>query len=290
MSNNYPLYLIDACIPFFRYYFVMPPRWVSDEGQCTAAVYGFTHWLKRFLLQVQPARVVACFDESLGSCFRNEIYPGYKASRPQPDFNITYQLGACKSVVEYMGVPVYASNRYEADDLIGTLAAKNTRQGGTNIIISGDKDLIQLVGPNDAYWNYPNDPRLDYQACTRKMGVRPEQISDYLALVGDKVDDIPGVPGVGPKTARLLLAQFESIAHLMAELPVLHKLELRGAKSLATKLEAHAEQIAMAQKLTKICTKATLNKRYQHKKKAAQLSNLQLFARSMGFNLSSQLL
>ncbi len=286
-SSSTPLYLLDASIVFFKYYFSMPDHWQSDNGVGTGATYGYSHWLKRFLLHVKPQCVAACFDESFGTGFRHQLDPNYKISRPPPDDAVIYQMAMCKAITEAMGVTTYGSALFEADDLVGTLAARHRRSGGCNVVISRDKDLIQVIRPGDQFWHYPDDEPMDYNDCTHKMGVRPEQVADYLALVGDSVDDIAGIPGVGPKTAIALLAHFESLKHLYNHLDEVALLPIRGAKTLVSKLERYHQQVILARRLTGLDTKAALNKRYAVKKRKVDAALLSEFGRQLGFGRSN---
>ncbi|MGQ9427529.1 5'-3' exonuclease [Gilvimarinus sp. F26214L] len=245
--------LIDASIYIFQYYFSLPDNWFSDCGQPTGAVYGYTTFLLRLLEAEQPSRIAACFDESLGSCFRNSIYPDYKSSRAHPDDDLLFQLQACREVTELLGIASFGSREYEADDLLGTLGRKLRRSATPIAILTRDKDLGQLlVREQDHLWDYSRNERF-YPGCIhRKFGVHPQQLVDYLALVGDSIDDIPGVPGLGPKTARALLGAHNCIDTLYEKIDELHQLPIRGAKNLAAKLRDYREQVAVARQLARI--------------------------------------
>lgn len=253
ITTEKPSILIDASIYIFQYYFSMPDNWFSDEGYPTAAVYGYTTFLLNFLALQKPKKIAACFDESLGSCFRNTIYPDYKISRPPADEDLKFQLDACREVSELLGFYCVSSKKYEADDLIGTLS-KILRRSKTPIaIMTRDKDLGQLIlRDQDFLWDYAKDQKHYPEQITEKFGVKPEQLVDYLALVGDSIDDIPGVPGFGPKTVAALLQHHDSIDGIFSAADDLHQLPIRGAKKLSEKLHAHRDQIAMARQLTKI--------------------------------------
>ncbi|VUD56753.1 DNA polymerase I [Thalassocella blandensis] len=253
--NGEHLYIIDASIYIFKYYFTMPDRWRATNGRPTETVYGYALWLYRFLRDQQPARVVACFDESLTSCFRNEIYSGYKQSRELPDDDLAFQLLACKRITELMGVSCYASQRYEADDLIGTFAHTAFRDSVPYVILSRDKDLSQLLFSDEAaLWNYPDDEPLRAACIKEKLGVKPAQVADFLALVGDAIDDIPGVPGVGKKTAIALLEHFGSWAEIKQNVNTISTLKIRGAKSLQQKLLDYSAQVDISLQLATIVT------------------------------------
>ncbi len=256
-ENEAPACLIDASIYIFRYYFALPDNWFSDDGYPTAAVYGYTTFLIDLLQNQKPARIAAAFDESLDSCFRNEIYPDYKSSRAQPDEALAFQLAACREVTELLGIASFASDTYEADDLIGSLMPILEREleaENTPIaVLTRDKDLGQLLKrEQDFLWDKANEKRFYRQDIFDKFGVYPEQLVDYLALVGDSVDDIPGVPGIGAKTAQDLLTHGQDIMGIFERLDELPTLKIRRAKGLPDKLIEATEQIAMSRALAEI--------------------------------------
>ncbi len=278
LSQPPPLLLIDASIYIFQYYFSLPDNWFSEkESNPTAAVYGYTAFLLRLIKAQQPRRVAACFDESLDQCFRNEIYPDYKVSRALPDELLAFQLHACREVTELLGIACFSSQRYEADDLIGSLYRQCRKQQASIAILTRDKDLGQLLQrPQDFLWDYSKYEKQTKTAVAseylpkaiagrsyspdivEKFGIEPSQMVDYLALVGDSIDDIPGVPGIGAKTAQQLLQYFGSITQLMQSLKnaesALTHIPIRGAKRIADNLISHQQQITMAQKLATIVT------------------------------------
>jgi DNA polymerase I len=245
-----PVYLIDASIYVFRAWFSMPDRFADHAGQPTNAVYGFARFLCELLEETNAPCVAVAFDESLTSSFRNEIYPDYKANREPAPEELKRQFGWCKDLVRHAGLPVYADNRFEADDLIASLAAHCREQARPVCIVSGDKDLAQLVGNQDHWWDFARRQRLDAAGVHKHFGVHPHQIADYLALTGDAVDNIPGVPGIGPKTAAALLAHFGDLDSLFSRLDEIAWLKIRGAKSLAAKLREHEPAARLARQLT----------------------------------------
>ncbi len=254
-----PVYLIDASIYIFRAYFSIPDEWFSPEGYSVNALYGYTHFLLKFLQKVKPSQLAVAYDESLGSCFRNEIYPGYKSSRELPDEELAYQLAACKRLTEVMGIASPASERYEADDIIATFACMARQKGHDIAILTRDKDLGQLIqNDGDYLWDFAENKRTDKAAFFERFAVRTDQVTDYLALVGDSVDDIPGVPGIGKKTAARLLQQFGDIKTLYQDLDAVATSALRGAKGLAEKLRNYREQVSMAQALVRLETQVPL--------------------------------
>jgi len=264
-----PVCLLDASIYIFRYYFSMPERWFSVQASFpTAAVYGYTGFLLDFIRRERPAYMAAGFDESLGSCFRNEIYPDYKASRALPDEALAFQLNACREVTELLGIGCFSSEVYEADDLLGSLMS-----WGHSIpelaakpfaLLTRDKDLGQLLlRDEDFLWHYHSEPKKEErrhrQEIFNTFGVWPEQLVDYLALVGDSVDDIPGVPGIGAKTASALLEHFGSFEQIYGRLEELPNLKIRGAKGLAVKLREHYQLALVSRSLATIVTDVELD-------------------------------
>lgn len=218
------------------------------------ALYGYVGFLLDFLAESGvPRWCAAAFDESLGTCFRNEIYPAYKASRELPDEALAFQLQACREATEHLGIPCFSCDRYEADDYIATLARVCRAHDLAVTVVTRDKDLGQvLAAPDDHWWDFAAGIRLNPETFAEKHGVKPSQFADYLALVGDPVDDIPGIPGVGAKTASALLSKFDSLAQLEAGLDCVAELELRGARGLQARLKEHWPQARLAQKLTQL--------------------------------------
>ena len=256
--------ILDASIYIFRYYFSMPSRWQDEDGFDSSAVYGYLLFLINWRSQLRGANVFACFDESLGSGFRHQLYSEYKSSRALPDEGLARQLDACREVTELLGICSFASEIYEADDLIGSIQAwaRGKYPDCQLMIFSRDKDLGQLLkSAADSLCDFGSngiEQTFDRVTFKQKFAVWPEQLVDYLALVGDSSDDIPGVPGIGPKTASALLNFGEDIEGVFARMNELERLPVRGAKSLATKLEQHSEQISLARSLAEIVTDVEL--------------------------------
>jgi len=243
--------LIDSSIYIFRAWFSMPDHWHSPDGLPLNAVYGYTRFLLEFLESSHPQHCAAAFDESLGSCFRNDIMPGYKASRELPDEALAFQLDACRQVTERLGIPGYGGRRYEADDYLATLARLYREQDIAVTIMTRDKDLGQIIqGPDDLWWDYAAGVSLDAAGFADKFGVRPDQFADYLALVGDPIDDIPGVPGVGAKTAAKLLQRSDTLAGLQQQLDQLGEFGIRGAARIQANLREYWPQLELARHLT----------------------------------------
>ena len=245
-----PLYLLDASIYIFRAWFAVPDRWFTRQGDPVNAVYGYLQFLLKLIDEVRPRKIAAAMDESLGSCFRNELYPAYKSSRVLPDSALAFQLEACKVMTESLGIITLAHSRYEADDLLAGLAAMARQRRRPVCILSRDKDLGQLLQRSeDRLWDYGSGRILQRTDFAQHYGVHPEQVVDFLALVGDPVDDIPGVPGIGKKTAALLLQRFGRLDRLLAQPDLLLDTDIRGRASLVTKLQTCRAQILLARQL-----------------------------------------
>jgi len=249
-----PVYLVDASVYLFRAWFSMPDDFVNRSGEPTNAVYGFSGFLCSLLEQTAAEHVAIAFDESLANSYRNEIYPEYKANRDPAPAELKRQFGWARAVAEAMGLQCYADGRYEADDLIGTLAEYWRARGHPICIVTADKDLAQLVGEGDHWWDFSRNQKLNARQLTQKFGVMPQQMADYLALTGDAVDNIPGVPGIGPKSAAALLGHFGDLDSLYQRLDEVPALAIRGAQSIHRKLAEHREAAHLARRLTVIET------------------------------------
>ena len=248
------VYHVDASFFIFRAYHSMPPDMADADGNPTHALYGFARFLSDLLEAVRPERIAVAFDHSLGSetSFRNSIYPAYKANREAAPADLARQFALCREFCRHMGLAEFASAQYEADDIIGTLAARARAAGLRNVLVTRDKDLSQLIRDGDVFWDYTGNARYHYHDIGPRFGAPPELIADFLALTGDSVDNIPGVPGVGKKTAAELFARFRSLDDLYANIDTVPHLKLRGAAGIAAKLIAHKEAAYFARRLTGI--------------------------------------
>ena len=254
---------------------------VGDDGEPVNAVYGFCRFLTEFVERSQASHVAVAFDESLTQSFRNELYPQYKMNRELPAPALKNQFKLCQRVAEAAGLHCVSSERYEADDLIATLALAMRAQGFRNVIVSGDKDLSQLLRDNDFWWDFAKNQQLDANKVFAKFGVYPEFIPDFLGLCGDAVDNIPGVPGIGAKTASQLLQRYSSIEELYQNLDMLRHLQIRGAKTLAAKLREHQSQAILSKQLATVASDApidtnaaTLQRRPAQRRELAQISDI----------------
>ncbi len=248
------VYLIDASIYIFRAWFSIEDDFRNSEGHSTNAVYGFTGFLCSILEQTQAKHIAVAFDESLEQSFRNEIYPAYKANRDPAPLELKRQFAGCRQVSESLGLASFASSRYEADDIIGTLAEIYKKKGFAVSMVSADKDLSQLMSYDDELWDFARNIHHDWDSIENKFGVQPDQIVDYLALCGDNVDNIPGVPGIGAKAAAVLLKHFGDLDELLKRVDEVAHLRIRGAKSIAAKIKKHRDIALLSRKLTQIHT------------------------------------
>jgi len=246
------IHLIDASIYVFRAWFSIPEDMTDPEGRPVNAAYGYARFLGDLLERERPDRLAAAFDESLTKSFRTRIYPAYKANRESAPPELKRQFALCRELTELLGVAQFAHPEYEADDIIGTLCEHMRQKKIGSVIISRDKDLAQLLREGDEFWNTIDGHRHAYSDVAARFGASPERMADYQALVGDKVDNIEGVPGVGAKTAGALMEAFGSLEEIFEQLDAVAELPIRGASSLGGKLEAHKEKAFLARRLTRI--------------------------------------
>jgi DNA polymerase-1 len=246
------VYLIDASVYVFRAYYSMPPDMTDRDGNPVHALFGFARFLGDLIERAKPRYLAVAFDESLTSSFRNQIYPAYKANREPAPPDLKLQFERCREFCRHMGLAEFGSAEYEADDIIGTLHARFRRQGHCTTVVTRDKDLAQLIREGDVYWNYADNLQLRHHEIEDHFGVPPERYADYLALTGDAVDNIKGVPGVGPKTAAVLMKAFVSLEELYDNLDDVAQLPIRGASKLAARLTEHRDAAFLARRLTEI--------------------------------------
>ena len=257
-SDKSALYLVDSSIYVFRGWHTLPGSIVDADGRPANAAYGFIEFLYQLILRRKPSLLACAFDESLASSGRNAVYPDYKANRPKAPEDLKKQFAHCKDFVRAAGIAALASNKVEADDIIGTLAGFAREQNLASVIVTADKDLCQFVGENDAIWDFAKDVWLDARLVEKRFGVRPKQIADLLAICGDKVDNIPGVPGVGVATAARLLIKWGNIENLLANVEKVATMKFRGAPRVSSLVASHADTIRMARQLTGLWPDDTL--------------------------------
>lgn len=250
------VHLVDGSLYVFRAWHSMPDEFHDTDGHPVNAVHGYTRFLCELLEKVKPEHLAVAFDASLTTSFRNAIYPAYKANRELPPPDLERQFVLCREVTQALGVPVLIDHTFEADDLIGSALWTMRAHGMRSVIVSADKDFGQLLGEFDEQWDYARNLRWGPPGVHERMGVHPHQVADYLALCGDAVDNIPGVPGVGAKTAAALLAHFGSLDALLDRVDEVSFLRIRGAASCAAKLREHAEAARLYRRLTRIALDA----------------------------------
>ncbi len=251
LSSAYkPLVLVDGSSYLFRAYH-SPPHLTNSRGEATGAIYGVVNMLKSLVKQYSPERMIVIFDAK-GPTFRNEMYSEYKANRPPMPDDLRYQIEPLHKIIKAMGLPLIAIEGVEADDVIGTIADEQSKKGNDVLISTGDKDMAQLVNPHVTLINTMTNTVMDPDGVVGKFGIPPELIIDYLALMGDKVDNIPGVPGVGEKTAVALIQGLGSIKSIYENLDKVADLGFRGSKTMSKKLEEHKEQLLLSYELATI--------------------------------------
>ncbi len=246
------VYLVDASPYIFRAFFSIPSKMTNAGGSSVNAVFGFNHFLRLLRERESVSHVGLTFDQSLTTSFRNELYPAYKQQRELPPKALEDQLNWCQALGRALGAATFVDPRYEADDLIATLCRQLTAQGHRVVIVTSDKDLAQLVGDQVQILDFARGERLGELEVVEKLGVEPRQVVDLLALMGDSVDNIPGVKGVGKKSAVALLQAFGTLDNLYARLGEVPGLPLRGAKSLADKLGQQKDMAVLSQRLASL--------------------------------------
>lgn len=260
MSATLPaVHLIDGSLYVFRAWHSMPNEFTDVDGHPVNAVHGFTRFLCELLERVKPPHVAVAFDASLTTSFRNAIYPPYKANRELPPPDLEHQFVLCREVAEALGIVVMIDHSYEADDLIGSSLWSLRGHGFRSVIVSADKDFGQLLGEHDEQWDYARGLRWGPAGVHEKLGVHPHQVADYLALCGDAVDNIPGVPGIGAKTAAALLTHFGTLDALLERIEEIPFLRIRGAASCAQKLREHGQSALLYRRLTRIALDAPVS-------------------------------
>jgi DNA polymerase-1 len=249
MATTHTVCLVDASPYIFRAHFSLPASVRSPQGVRTGAVYGFASFLLKLIAAERPSHLAVTFDRNLTGSFRNDFYPAYKSQRAAPPEELVAQLASCEEVAAALGAATFIDDRYEADDLIATLVAGLGRRGHGALVVTSDKDLAQLVSENVTLYDFAKEMRYTPLLVVERFGVRPDQIVDLLALAGDPVDNIPGVPGIGRKTAAELLAFFGHLESLYERLDEVRGPRWRGGKTLWGRLAAHRESAFLSRRL-----------------------------------------
>ncbi|MCW8408970.1 DNA polymerase I [Legionella sp. PATHC035] len=244
-----PLILIDGSSYFFRAFHALPPL-TNSKGQPTGAIYGVANMIKKLIKDYQPEELAVVFDAK-GKTFRDEWYPEYKAHRPPMPHDLSIQFAPLIQLLEAMGLPILIIDGVEADDVIGTLARQATEQGIPVVISTGDKDMAQLVNEHITLINTMSNTTMDIEGVQTKFGIKPEQVIDYLTLIGDTVDNIPGVSKCGPKTAVKWLNEYQNLDNLLQNADAI------GGK-IGENLRASIPQLPLSKKLVTIKTDVEL--------------------------------
>ncbi len=256
MAEERPtLYLIDGSGYIFRAFFALP-QLNNSRGLPTNAVYGFIRMLLKLLKEERPRHIAVIFD-SPRKTFRDDLFESYKANRVETPSDLNVQIPYILRAVEAFRIKSLMLEGFEADDVIGTLAARAAAKRFATVIVTEDKDFMQLVGPHVTLWNTMRDRRVDAREVRARLGVDPSAVVDVMALMGDSIDNIKGVPGIGEKTATALIKHFGSLDKLYANLAEVETIAgLRGAKRIAALLEEHRADAELARKLVSIDTAA----------------------------------
>jgi len=250
MSSRPLVYLLDAHYQIFRAYHSLPDLRAPD-GAPVGALRGYTATLMKFLREWAPTHVAAAFDHALVS-FRNELYPEYKAGRTEAPEDLEPQFSLCAEVTRALGIPLFELERFEADDVIATLTRQLLEQGADVLIVTRDKDLAALVSGRVSLFDLARRERSGPEEIEARMGVPPALVPDYLALVGDAVDNIPGVAGIGARTARLLLGRVGGLGRFPSDSAGWEKLALPNPSRIMALLERGRERLALSRELVRL--------------------------------------
>ena len=243
-----PLHVVDGSVYFFRGLFGVPDLFFDSRDRAVNGVKGYLHFLFELLLTRQARHAVVAFDESLNTCFRNELYPCYKSDRPLPDENIIYQLRLCQQLTSRLGILTLAHARFEADDIIATIAARARRPV---CVYSRDNDLLQLLRANVTLASPVAGVRTSAEF-EKRFGFAPDLFPDYQALRGDSVDNIPGVPGVGEKHAQRLISRFGRLEGIYANVGSWPKAGVAAGGRLSESLLRNRAQAMLFRRLTRL--------------------------------------
>jgi DNA polymerase-1 len=250
MSSRPVVYLLDAHYQIFRAYHSVPDLRAPD-GSPVGALRGYAATLIKFLRERSPTHVAVAFDHALTS-FRNELYPAYKAGRTEAPEDLEPQFALCAEVTRALGIPLFELEDFEADDVIATLTRQLVEDGADVMIVTCDKDLGALVSNRVWLLDLATGERSGPEEIEARMGVPPELVADYLALVGDATDNIPGVRGIGARTASILLRQLGSIESVPRDPVLWEELGIRGAKRIAQCLEEGRDRLELSRELVRL--------------------------------------
>ena len=245
-----PLVLVDGSSYLYRAYYA-PPHLTNSKGEATGAVYGVINMLRSLLNQYKPSQMAVVFDAK-GKTFRNDMYSEYKAQRPPMPDDLRTQIAPLHQIIKALGLPLVCIPGVEADDVIGTIATQASKEGRAVLISTGDKDMAQLVDENVTLINTMTNTVMGPAEVTEKFGVGPELIIDLLALQGDKADNIPGLPGVGEKTALAMLLGVGGVDNILAAPEKMPALGFRGSKTMPAKIAEHGDMLKLSYELATI--------------------------------------
>jgi DNA polymerase I len=245
-----PVYVIDAMNYIFRAYHALPDSIAAPSGMLTNAVLGYLRTLLRIIKERRPEYMAAAFEG--GTSFRSTMFAAYKATRKQTPDDLEAQFDYCRRITEAVGITCLEVDDYEADDVIGTITIRMAALGHPVVIVTGDKDMSQLVAENVQIYDMAKENWLNESGVREKFGVAPSQIPDLLALHGDSVDNIPGVAGVGEKTARQILSVCKNVEDL-ADVDFRERVRFRGRDEILRRIRENMESVRISRKLATIC-------------------------------------
>lgn len=250
------VHLVDASPYIFRAYYSLPSSIRDPNGAKVGAVYGFASFLLKLIADEKVTHLGVAFDRNLNGSFRNRFYPAYKEQRQAPPADLVAQIDPCVEVASALGAFTCIDEEYEADDLIASLTGPLTAAGHRVVVVSSDKDLAQLVSDRVTLFDFGKGERYTPAEVQAKFGVRPDQITDLLALAGDPVDNIPGVQGIGRKSAAELLALYDHVEDLYQNLDGVRFAKLRAAKSLYFRLAEGQDNALLSKVLATVAADA----------------------------------
>ncbi len=246
--NSRPVFLIDSMNYIFRAYYGLPDTITAPSGMKTNAVLGYLRTLLRIIKEQNPPYIAAAFEGA--HSFRRELFAEYKANRVSPPDDLKVQFGYCRQITEAVGIPAFQAETFEADDVIGSIAVQMAELGHPVVIVSGDKDLAQLVDDRIRIYDLAKNLWLDAAGVKDKLGVEPNQVPDLLALLGDSVDNIPGVPGVGGKTATKLLSVCKTVEDIAGT--DFDGVSIRGRETILRRIGENLDTVRKSRELARI--------------------------------------
>ena len=249
---SHTVHLVDASPYIFRAYYSLPATIRDPGGKRVGAVYGFASFLIKLIVDEGVTHLGVTFDRNLNGSFRNRFYPAYKEQRQPPPPDLVAQIDPCVEVASALGAATFIDDEYEADDLIAALTVPLTKAGHRVVVVTSDKDLAQLVNDQVSLYDFGKGERYTAKEVVEKFGVRPDQITDLLALAGDPVDNIPGVPGIGRKSAADVLQLFGHVENLYERLDEMRFAKIRAAKSLYVRLSEGQDSALLSKVLATV--------------------------------------